>query len=64
MVNHSKYSVDYFIVSTLNMEVKKSIYYDFEKSRQRIDDMLNTTGEYEYTDEIPSRESMTYENGY
>lgn len=46
------------------MEVKKSISYDFEKSRQRIDDMLNTSGEYEYTDEIPSRESMTYENGY
>ena len=47
MVNHSKYSVNYFIVSTLNMEVKKSIYYDFENSRQRIDDMLNTSGEYE-----------------
>ena len=64
MVNHSKYSVNYFIVSTLNMEVKKNIIYDFENSRQRIDDMLNTSGEYEYTDEIPSRESMTYENGY
>ena len=64
MVNHSKYSVYYFIVSTFNMEVKKSISYDFEKSRQRIDDMLNTSGEYEYAIEIPSRESMTYENGY
>ena len=64
MVNYSKYSVNCFIVSTLNMEVKKSISYDFEKSCQRIDDMLNTSGEYEYTNEIPSRESMTYENGY
>ena len=46
------------------MEVKKSIYYDFDKSLQRMNDMLNKSGEYEYTDEIPSREGMTYDNGY
>lgn len=64
MVNHTKCGIDYFIVNTLNMEVKNSIVYDFKRSRQRIDDMLNTSGEYEYADEIPSREDMTYDNGY
>ena len=64
MVNHTKCCIDFFIVNTLNMEVKKSIVYDFEMSRQRIDDMLNTSGENEYADEIPSREDMTYDNGY
>lgn len=64
MVCHTKCGIDYFIVNTLNMEVKTSIGYNFKRSRQRIDDMLNTSGEYEYADEIPSRESMTYENGY
>ena len=64
MVNHTKCGIDYFIINTLNMEVKKNIEYDFERSCQRIDDMLNTSGEYEYANEIPSREDMTYDNGY
>ena len=46
------------------MEVKSNITYDFEKSRERIDDMLNSSGEYEYTDDIQKRSTLTYENGY
>jgi class 3 adenylate cyclase len=39
--------------------------YDFEKSRKRIDEILNSSdAKYEDKDSIPSREELTYDNGY
>ena len=46
------------------MEVKTTINYDFDKSVKRIDDMLNTSGEFEKTDDIQKRKNLTYDNGY
>lgn len=46
------------------MEVKTSIPYDFSKSLERIDSMLNTSGEFEETDDIKKRNNLTYDNGY
>ncbi len=39
--------------------------YDFEKSRERLDDILNTSDtSYEEKDNIPSRDNLTFTNGY
>lgn len=39
--------------------------YDFEKSRARIDEILNTSdARFEEVDSIPSREKLTYNNGF
>jgi class 3 adenylate cyclase len=39
--------------------------FDFEKSRARIDDILNTSdAKFEEVDSIPSRDKLTYNNGY
>lgn len=39
--------------------------YDFEKSRDRIDDILNSSdNNYEDKTEIPNRDSLTFTNGY
>lgn len=46
------------------MEVKTSIPYDFSKSLERIDSMLNTSGEFGETDDIKKRNNLTYDNGY
>jgi class 3 adenylate cyclase len=41
------------------------ISYEFEKSRVRIDEILNTSDtSYEEVDEIPSRDILTFTNGY
>jgi class 3 adenylate cyclase len=41
------------------------ISYDFEKSRARIDEILNTSDtSYEEVDEIPSRDKLTFTNGF
>lgn len=40
-------------------------YYDHEKSVERIDDILDApAGNYEEVDAIPSREKLTFNNGY
>lgn len=46
------------------MEVKTSYQYDFNKSIARIDDILQESGEYEYKQDIPSRDSLNYSDGY
>lgn len=39
--------------------------YDFEKSRQRIDDILNTSDtSFEEVEKIPSRDKLTFNNGF
>ena len=41
------------------------LIYDFAKSRERIDDMLNIGDlSYEEKDSIPSRDKLTYNNGF
>lgn len=41
------------------------IEYDFEKSRKRIDEILNTSDTaYEELDNIPSRDKLTFTNGF
>ena len=41
------------------------ITYDFEKSRQRIDDILKTVDKsFEEVDSIPSRDKLTFNNGF
>ena len=40
-------------------------YYDFEKSRSRIDDILKTEDKsFEEVDFIPSRDRLTFNNGF
>ena len=46
------------------MEVKQTYQYDFEASLARIDSVLNSNGDYMDVAEIPSRDSLTYSNGY
>lgn len=42
-----------------------NITYDFEKSRLRIDDILKASDvNYEEVNEIPARESLTFNNGF
>ncbi|NMI05037.1 adenylate/guanylate cyclase domain-containing protein [Paenibacillus sp. SZ31] len=38
--------------------------FNFEKSRERLDDILNSTSSFEEKDTIPSRDQLTYTNGY
>ncbi len=39
--------------------------YDFEKSRERIDDILNTSDtSFEEVEKIPSRDKLTFTNGF
>jgi len=41
------------------------IFYDFEKSRARIDEILKAEDStYEELDSIPSRDNLTYSNGF
>lgn len=46
------------------MEVKNTYQYDFDASLARIDNVLNTNGDYTEAAEIPSRDDLTYTNGY
>lgn len=40
-------------------------FYDFTKSRERIDEILSTSdAKFEEVDSIPSREKLTYNNGF
>lgn len=46
------------------MEAKYSTY-DYEKSRERIDEILNSSdAEYKDSKTIPSRDKLTFDNGY
>lgn len=46
------------------MEAKYS-YYDFEKSMERIDNVLNSSdASYQDRDEVPVRSALTFSNGY
>ncbi|MCW4452775.1 hypothetical protein OK344_11220 [Kaistella sp. BT6-1-3] len=41
------------------------VYYDFKKSRERIDAIINSSDNvYEEVEKIPSRDKLTYTNGY
>ncbi|MFA5667945.1 MAG: adenylate/guanylate cyclase domain-containing protein [Balneolaceae bacterium] len=43
----------------------KYITYDFEKSRERLDDILNTSDtNFEEVNVIPSRDKLTFTNGF
>lgn len=47
------------------MEVTNHIFYDIDKSAQRIDDILSAgNGNFEDVSSLPSRSSLTYTNGY
>ena len=47
------------------MEVTNHIFYDIDKSNQRIDDILSAgNGNYEDVFYLPSRSNLTYTNGY
>ncbi len=47
------------------MEVKNRIAYDVDKSAERIDSILSAgNGNFEDKDTLPSRNSLTYTNGY
>lgn len=38
--------------------------YNFEDSRSRIDEILNSSSNFDDKDEIPKRDTLTYTNGY
>ena len=38
--------------------------YDYMKSFDRIDDILTSANNYEERDSIPSREELTFNNGF
>lgn len=47
------------------MEVTTRISYDIDKSAQRMDDILNAgNGNYSDSNSVPSRDILTYTNGY
>lgn len=47
------------------MEVKHSGNYDFKRSLERIDEILNSDNKnFEERDKIPSRNNLTFNNGY
>lgn len=47
------------------MEVTNRITYDVDKSSKRIDEILNAgNGNYKDLNYVPSRDSLTYANGY
>jgi class 3 adenylate cyclase len=46
------------------MRVVKNIFYDYLKSIERLDDILNSSVTYEEKDEIPSRDNLTSKNGF
>ncbi|GAB1804413.1 adenylate/guanylate cyclase domain-containing protein [Priestia megaterium] len=39
-------------------------WYDFDKSLDRLDEILNSSSSFEDKDEIPKRTDLTYTNGY
>jgi len=39
-------------------------WYDFDKSLDRLDEILNSASSFEDKDEIPKRTDLTYTNGY
>ncbi len=46
------------------MEVKQTIYYDIDKSSERIDEILNSSNaNYSDSDKVPKRDDLTYTNG-
>ena len=46
------------------MEVKQTIYYDIDKSSERIDEILNSSNKnYSDSDTVPKRDYLTYTNG-
>lgn len=46
------------------MEVKTTYAYDFDKSLERLDNYLETSGPYSEKDSIPARKDLSYTNGY
>ena len=47
------------------MEVTNHVYYDVDKSSERIDDILSAgNGNFEDKGYLPSRSSLTYTNGF
>ena len=51
-------------VRRMNMETK-FMTYDVDRSAQRIDDILNASNSsFSDADEIPSRDRLTFTNGY
>lgn len=46
------------------MEISKSLNYNFDNSLSRIDETLSNTEPYDEVAEIPSRDDLTYSNGF
>ena len=46
------------------MDVKNCQCYEYLKSFERMDEILNTTSAFEEKDDIPSRNELTYNNGF
>lgn len=46
------------------MEVTSNIPFDSVKSYERLSEIIDSTEIFEEVDEIPSREKLTYKNGY
>ena len=45
------------------MEVKQTIYYDIDKSSERIDEILNSSNtNYSDSDKVPKCDDLTYTN--
>jgi class 3 adenylate cyclase len=46
------------------MRVNSNKPYDFADSRERIDEILNSSSEFEEVDTVPNSDSLSYTNGY
>lgn len=46
------------------MNVKTHYRFDESKSKVRIDKILNSNNHYQYTDNVPSSDKLTFNNGY
>lgn len=46
------------------MKVNKHITYDFLESYERLEEIIDSTSNFEEYDDVPNSESLTYTNGY
>lgn len=65
-MGYSSSSIDiYLIISYLSNMEANYIYYNFDKSLSRIDEILNASDQsYVEKSSIPQRDSLTYTNGF
>jgi class 3 adenylate cyclase len=46
------------------MHISNHKHYDYLKSFERLDEILDSSAQFEERDEIPNREELTYKNGF